>query len=158
MHFIKSYKNQMEIRKLKPSEVSHFKLLIGIFKEVFENTDTMPSDEHLSMLLRKSDFFVLVASVNFEIVGGLTVHILSSYYTEKPVAYIYDVGIHPRFQRQGIGKSLMEFLNQYCIENGFQEAYVEAETDDLDAVNFYRKTNFSHEIQATHFTYFFGED
>jgi aminoglycoside 3-N-acetyltransferase I len=148
----------MEIRKLNQSEVFHFKSLIGIFIEVFENTDTMPSEEYLSKLLQNSDFFVLVASVDSRIVGGLSVYVLHSYYAEKPVAYIYDVGILPQYQRQGIGKSLITYLSQYCIENGFQEAYVEAETDDLDAVNFYRKTNFSHELQATHFTYFFGEE
>ena len=148
----------MEIRKLNQSEVSQFKSLIGIFKEVFENMDTMPSEEYLSKLLQNPNFFVLVAIVDSKIVGGLTVYILHSYYVEKPVAYIYDVGILPQYQRQGIGKSLMEFLIQFCRENGFREAYVEAETEDLDAVNFYRKTNFSHELQATHFKYFFGED
>jgi len=148
----------MEIRKLNQSEVSHFKALIDIFKEVFENTDTMPSKEYLSKLLQNPNFFVLVASVDSRIVGGLSVYVLHSYYAEKPVAYIYDVGILPQYQRQGIGKSLMEFLIQFCRENGFREAYVEAETEDLDAVNFYRITNFSHELQATHFTYNFMDE
>jgi len=72
------------------------------------------------------------------------------------VAYLYDVGISPEFQGQGLGKALMAAVCQYCRENGFEDAYVEAESDDTAAVNFYRKTKSSREMNAIHFTYTFG--
>ena len=86
-------------------------------------------------------------------IGGLTVFILHVYYDEKPVAYIYDVGVKQSHRGKGVGKALMDFVTDYCQKNGFSEAYVETETDDVDAVRFYRKTDFSTEMQATHFTY-----
>lgn len=145
----------MEIKLINTDEIDHFKSLIEIFKAVFENDKPFPRDEYLSKLLSNSDFLVLVALQNSEIIGGLTVFILHTYYSEKPVAYIYDVAVKPNFQGKGVGKSLMGFLTDHCKRNGFQEAYVEAETDDSEAVSFYRKTNFSNELHATHFTYSF---
>ncbi len=147
---------EIEIKKLSPQDVNDLSELIKIFEIVFEMSDfKIPSNGHLQFLLNKPDFFVLVAKYNNKIVGGLTVYILHRYYSEKPSAYIYDVGVLPDNQRNGIGKKLIDYLNDYCKENGFEEVYVEAETDDTQAVNFYRTTFFSNELQATHFTYSF---
>jgi aminoglycoside 3-N-acetyltransferase I len=49
----------------------------------------------------------------------------------------------------------MACLKNYCRENGFEEAYVEAEAEDRPAVNFYRSTGADSELHATHFTYSF---
>lgn len=113
----------------------------------------LPSQEHLQYLLNKSDFLVIVAKSDNKIIGGLTVYILEQYYSAKALAYIYDLGILKPYQRKGIGKKLIECLRNYCQENDFNEIYVQAETEDSQAVNFYRATNFSSELAATHFSH-----
>ncbi len=50
---------------------------------------------------------------------------------------------------------LITSLNDYCEKNGFNEVFVQAETADLQAVNFYKTTPISSELMATHFTYSF---
>jgi aminoglycoside 3-N-acetyltransferase I len=145
----------MEITKLNAEDITSFVELISIFKEVFENDNAIPQEKYLSKLLENPDFFVIVAKHNHEIVGGLTVFVLQVYDSEKPLAYIYDVGVKPDYQGKGIGKSLIAYLCEYCKQNNYYEAYVEAEADDIEAINFYRKTNYSYEMQATHFTYSF---
>lgn len=144
----------VEFKILSSKDLNDFKALICVFELVFEFEDfKIPSDNHLQKVLEKSDFFVLVALIDNKVVGGLTVYVLNQYYSIKPLAYIYDVGILNNYQRKGIGKKLMSYLTNYCKENGFEEAYVEAELEDLDAINFYKSTPFSNTIQATHFSY-----
>jgi aminoglycoside 3-N-acetyltransferase I len=145
----------MKIKKLESGEVGSFEELIEIFREVFENDFKTPSREHLSKLLKNPDFMVFAAELNGKIVGGLTVYVLHQYYNPKPLAYIYDVGVSPSFQGQGVGKKLMKEVCDYCKANGFDAAYVEAELDDNEAINFYRKTQATHELKALHFTYTF---
>ncbi|MBX2967700.1 MAG: GNAT family N-acetyltransferase [Cyclobacteriaceae bacterium] len=147
----------MEIKRLNQNETADFKILIEIFNEVFENNVGIPGDEHLGKLLANPDFMVFVVKLNNNVVGGLTLYVLHQYYNVKPLAYIYDVGISPNFQGQGLGKKLMEEVCAFCNKNGFEEAYVEAENDDLDAINFYKKTRFSNELLARHFTYSFTD-
>lgn len=72
---------------------------------------------------------VFVVRLNNRVVGGLTVYVLHRYFNTKPIAYIYDVGIKPEFQGQGLGKDLMAEVCKFCKENGFEDAYVEAEGD-----------------------------
>lgn len=146
----------MKIKKLNKNEISDFRNLIEIFKDVFENDAQLPGNNYLRGLLSNSDFMVFVVKVKNKIVGGLTVYVLHSCYSVKPLAYIYDVGITPNFQGQGLGKALMTEVCDFCRANGFEDAYVEAESDDIDAVGFYRKTKSSNEMNAIHFTYTFG--
>jgi aminoglycoside 3-N-acetyltransferase I len=146
---------EFEIRKLKTYEINDFIRLLEIFKVVFENEDPLPDKNYLSQLLSKPDFEVFVVCFNGEVAGGLSLYILHGYYSSKPTAYLYDVGILPQHQGKGMGKALMAFVCDYCRNQGFKEAYVEAESDDLGAVQFYRKTSFSTEMNAVHFTYHF---
>lgn len=143
----------MEIKKLHSDGLADFKSLIEIFKEVFENDEPIANDEQLGKLLTNSDFLVFVVLLNNEVVGGLTIYTLHRYYGTKPIAYIYDVGISPDFQGQGMGKALIAEVCNFCKKNNFEDAYVEAESDDIDAVSFYRKTKFTTEMNAIHFTY-----
>lgn len=145
----------LEIQKLNRNEVEEFRDLVKIFKDVFENKEQISEKKQLAKLLSNPDFMVFVVKQKDKIVGGLTIYILQRYYGTKPVAYIYDVGVSPDFQAKGLGRSLIEEVCKYCKDNGFEDAYVEAESDDVDAVNFYKKTKFSSEMNAIHFTYTF---
>lgn len=145
----------MEIKPLNPTEVLAFRNLVEIFSLVFENQETISNNHHLGKLLSNPNFRVFVIRQNNQVIGGLTLYILDRYYGTKPVAYIYDIAVSPAFQGKGLGKALLAEVCRYCKENGFQDAFVEAESDDTDAVNFYRKTTFSKEIHAIQFTYTF---
>lgn len=143
----------MKIKKLDSDCLTEFKTLIDVFSLVFENNEPTAKDEHLNKLLANPDFLVFVVLSNNKVVGGLTVYVLHRYYGAKPIAYIYDVGISPDFQGQGLGKALIAEVCNFCKQNNFEVAYVEAESDDTDAVNFYRQTKCSSELNAKLFTY-----
>lgn len=143
----------MKIKKLGKSDVPEFLKLIEIFKEVFESDDVVAQSAQLEKLLSNPGFLVFVVTINNEVVGGLTIYVLHRYYQSNPIAYIYDVGVAPAHQGKGYGKALIAEVCNFCRQEGFIEAYVEAENDDIDAVEFYRRTSFSSEMNAIHFTY-----
>lgn len=145
----------MLIKKLTGENIAEFRSLVEIFNHVFENNGAIVDATALKKLLDNPDFAVFVVLEHQQVIGGLTVYVLHSYYHPKPIAYIYDVGIHTPFQGKGYGKMLMKEVCKYFEQNGFDHAYVEAESDDVDAVQFYRKTPFTSELNAIHFTYDF---
>lgn len=146
----------IEITKLTRNQLSSFISLIHVFEKEFEwEHFVLPSGNYLQTVLDNPSFIVFVAMLDKEVVGGLTAHVLNRYDSEKPSAYIYDIAVLENQQRKGIGKLLIKTLSDYCVANGFSEAYVQAETDDLQAVNFYKSTRFTGEMNVTHFTYSF---
>jgi aminoglycoside 3-N-acetyltransferase I len=150
---------EVRIKKLNSTDADEFIQLIKIFHAVFETENAaVPDRSYLQDLLSKADFLVFVAKEGEVVTGGLTVYILHSYYIKKPVAYIYDVGVLEIYQRKGIGKQLIGYLKQFCKDNDFDNAYVEAEADDIAAIEFYRKTQASDELKAVHLTYSFSRE
>lgn len=145
----------VEIKLLDSKSVQEFEELLKIFHKVFEHDVALPSKEYVKSLLSKDDFKVFVAKVEGSVVGGLTIYVLHSYYVEQPQAFIYDVGITPDVQGKGIGKLLLKEVITYCKNNGYSEAFVEAEGDDDEAIAFYRKTKPDFEMNAIQFTYSF---
>lgn len=149
-----SNKMNIDIRILTPQDLDNFIELIRVFEDVFEMKNfTMPVNKHLQGILNKINFLALTVQVDKRIVGGLTVYILDQYYSEKPLAYIYDLAILTQYQRQGIGKKLIKYLTDYCKKNGFEEVFVQADKVDRNATDFYRSTNISDEEQLVHFYY-----
>lgn len=146
----------IKIKKITRQDLDHFSKLISIFENVFEwsNFQT-PNPVYLKKLLGNNHFIVLIAVNENIVVGGLTAYILDRYDSDKPSAYIYDIAVIKKMQRKGIGKNLITTFTEYCRKNKFSEAFVQAEMDDTQAINFYKKTPISGELRATHFTYSF---
>lgn len=144
----------MRIELLNNNEIDKFKAVLEIFAIEFDMKEfIVPAEDHLKKLLDREDLLIFIANIDDTIIGGLTIRILSNYYSEKPIAYIYDLAIQKSQQRNGYGGKLMEHALNYCKTQGYENAYVEAESDDIQAVDFYRSTPFDSELQATHFTY-----
>ncbi|MCA6364516.1 MAG: GNAT family N-acetyltransferase [Bacteroidetes bacterium] len=115
--------------------------------------EAKPLPGYLSSLLQKKDMLFMAAILNNQtLAGGLTFHLLSSVYSEKPEVYIYDFGINPNYQRMGIGTKLLNDLKEYCIEKNYGTIFVQAEAVDEHALNFYRK-NRGDENAVRHFSF-----
>lgn len=142
------------VRKIEKDDLHTFMEVIKLFVVVFERENfSMPDSNHLEKLLKKDDFFVFCAMIDSKVIGGITIYVQEQYYSTKPLAYIYDLAIDNEYQRQGIGRKIIDHINSFCKENGFEETYVPAEKEDLHAVDFYRSTKPTYEADVIHFSY-----
>jgi aminoglycoside 3-N-acetyltransferase I len=145
---------ETEIKILTHNDIRDFTELINVFEEVFEMKNFIkPDDHYLQTVLAKPDFLVLISKAGDKVLGGLTVYILYQYYSQKPLAYIYDLAVLKDFQRKGIGKMLIKHLKDYCKKNGFDEIFVQADRIDDYALDFYRLTRPTNEEDVIHFYY-----
>ena len=143
----------LEIKKLGRQDLDKFVALIQVFEDVFEmKMFRMPSKDYLKSVLEKEGFFVFVALLNNQVLGGLTAYTIHQYYAEKPLVYIYDLAVKREFQRQGIGKKLIQSTTDYCKANGMEEVFVQADVEDDYAIEFYQSTGGTPE-KVIHFSY-----
>lgn len=141
------------IEKLSHHDFPKFVELIRLFKNVFEMEKfAMPDEDYLQQLLEKDSFFVFVALLNNQVVGGLTSYIMPQYYSKRPLIYIYDLAVRTDLQRRGIGKMLIESNNQYGKVIGAEVVMVQADEPDDYAVKFYFSTGARAE-KVIHFEY-----
>jgi aminoglycoside 3-N-acetyltransferase I len=153
---MKANKPEITIKKLEGHELGEFIGLIELFAEVFEMENfVLPDRVYLRQVLSKPAFIALVALEGERVVGGLTAYVLEQYYSEKPLAYLYDLGVEAASQRRGIGRQLIAALRQHCQEQGFAEVFVQADLEDEHAIEFYRAALAAGEKEVRQFYYTF---
>lgn len=142
------------IQVLTDHDIEKFSDLLSVFEIVFEMTPfEKPSHDYLKQLLQKPNFLPVVAVSDQKIIAGMTVYVLDGYYSPSPMAFIYDLAVLPDFQRKGVGKSLIEFIKNYCEKKSFQDVFVFADAVDEYAIDFYRSTKPTTESLAVYFNY-----
>ncbi|MEZ4772016.1 MAG: GNAT family N-acetyltransferase [Bacteroidia bacterium] len=147
----------IEIQILTEKDTPELTSLISVFEVVFEmDPFVYPDKKYLSGLLSNRSFIAVTARLNGKVIAGLTAYVLDQYYSTKPLAYIYDLAVLAEYQRQGVGRQLMDFFNSYCREKGFEEVFVQADKEDDHAIDFYRSTQPTREDQAVQFSYSVG--
>ncbi|HTF06284.1 MAG TPA: GNAT family N-acetyltransferase [Bacteroidia bacterium] len=131
--------HEFEIVRLEKQDVDVFRKLVEVFREVFETeSSSTPGESYLQTVLAKPGFHVFVVlRSDDEVVGGLTAFELPMYRSESTELFIYDVGIHPAFQRKGLGQELLTTVKEFCRENNIHEMFVPAHEEDDHALKFY---------------------
>ncbi|MCW7474078.1 GNAT family N-acetyltransferase [Leptospira levettii] len=143
----------VETKKLSAYELKEFIELICVFADVFEMKEfQMPNESYLQSLLSRDDFFVFVTLIDGKVIAGLTAYLLRQYYSERPLVYIFDLAVQTKWQRKGIGNTLIRNINEYCRKEGMEEVFVQADVADEYALDFYRSTGGLPE-EVIHFTY-----
>lgn len=138
----------MAIKKLE--NIEELKELVATFSLAFESEyDT--TDSYLSTMLENTSCVIFGALIESRIVGGLVAFEMTPIHGTKEF-YIYDIAVHPEFQKQGVGKKLMEVLKQEAQARGVGAIFVEAESEDEGAVAFYRAIG-GEEVAVNHFNF-----
>ena len=137
---VKADLKSFRIERLTKEHLADFQSLVHLFNEVFEEESKTGSEAHLLNLLSSRNFIVLAALINDEVVGGLTAYELPMYYSDASEIFLYDLAVKAEHQRKGIGKGLLQALNDHCMENEIKEFFVMAHEEDEHAIEFYRST------------------
>ena len=66
--------------------------------------------------------------------------------------YIYDIAVKTDLHNRGIGKELISYLKEYSIKNEIEAIFVQAYSEEEQAVRFYEST-LGDGIKVDHFTF-----
>lgn len=141
------------IKRLDKQQLVEFRQLLALFSVVLEGKPPgLPDEPYLQQLLERDSFFVYAAIADDIVIGGLTAHLLPQYPSRSFSVYIYDLAVAENFRRMGAATMLLNTLKTDCVEQGFNEVYVQTCSDDINALSFYRSTG-AEENAVRHFTY-----
>ncbi|GAA3965472.1 GNAT family N-acetyltransferase [Mucilaginibacter dorajii] len=146
-------KDELLIRRLASDDVMIAEQLIGIFKDVFDHNDMIAAKpSYLKTLLRRHEFVCIAAIYKGEVIGGLTAYELPMYYSEYTDLFIYDIAVKAALQQNGIGSKLLEAIKDWGKQNYIREIFVDADEEDVQALDFYRSTQ-GFEAKTVQFTF-----
>ncbi len=134
----------VKVRRLGPvDEVvagEMFKVMARVFDEGDEGCaegDPL-RDADVMALLRRDDFWAVIATERDVVVGGLTAHALPMTRSRSTELFIYDLAVAADRQRRGIGRAMVTELLSLAHKAGINTTFVPAENEDTHALEFYR--------------------
>ena len=128
---------QMRIHTLKKTNIDKLKGFFDVYCEAFEEVHPFPSDVALQRLMdHPSVLFIVGENGNGEVIGGMTVYVLPSLFTEKDY-YIYDMAVKLLYQNKGVGKRLLNYIIGLGKEHQAETVYIEADEPDQAANHLY---------------------
>lgn len=136
-------------------EVEEFQALLVAFREIFEEEEkAYPERDYLAKLLEDDHLLVITATLEGEVIGGLTAYRLPSYEEMASTIYIYDLGIKEAFRMKGIGKKLVNFLLDYAQNHQVKAIFVDTEeVDNEEAIAFYNTVGFDTQMKVLQYTF-----
>src|ERR1700749_3014753 len=103
------------IKKLEIGDTELFKQLLWFYQVDDEVTEpVVPSEKYLRKLLSKDDLHILVAIVDYQLVGGLTAFELPMYKEEVNEIFLYEIAVEPLYRKMGVATVLIEELKNIC--------------------------------------------
>jgi aminoglycoside 3-N-acetyltransferase I len=126
------------IKRLGPGDREAARNLFALLADVFQEPYGPLSDAYIDALLARSDFWALAASADGQLIGGLTAHTLPMTRDESREIFIFDVGVHVDYRRQGVGRALLSHLRTAGKEAGIGPVFVAADVEDVEALELYR--------------------
>jgi len=126
-----------DVRRLSADDHALAAAVLALMHAVFDEEAEPLSSEYLSSLLVRRDFWLLAALVEGEPIGGLTAHTLPMTRSASAELLIYDLAVHPKHQRRGVGRALVEALRREAAAAGISVAFVPTDNEDAHALAFY---------------------
>lgn len=116
---------------------------------IFQWNESYPSKEVLRNDIELKQLFKL--EFNNEIVGCVVISSImdKEYKSVKWITknynnlYIHRLAVMPKYQRKGFGKLLMEFAENFAINNGFVSVRLDTFSKNKRNLDFYTKRNYT---------------
>lgn len=140
--------NPHTIKKI--TEIDELQSLMKVFALAFESK-YQTDDTYLENMLKNNSTILIGAFGLTDIIGGLVAFEIHPIHGKKEI-YIYDIAVHPDYQKQKIGTHLMDYLKDEAKLRGVDTIFVEAESEDDGAVAFYRAIG-GEEVNVNHFNF-----
>ena len=140
------------IRNANPKDI---KTLQVLNQEVFINNAQYDSDiklnwainkpglDYFKELLAKNKSTCFIAEIDNTPIGYIAVREKNIPYRKSRYLEIENLGVVHKFRSKGFGIKLVEHVEKWAYENGYQKIYVNSYINNKRAISFYKKCGFS---------------
>ena len=112
----------------------------AIARNIFPGYDPQDVYENLELCLKDEDIFMLVGEVDGKIVSHAHLELMGA--PREHVVRIYSFIVAENERRKGIGKRMMEFIENWARKNELELILLEVYPDNHAAISFYTNQGF----------------
>jgi len=133
-------RKEMNIRRLHRGDEKEAISAVHELKPESERQGHDASVEHMRRLLESVNNYLIVADINGSAAGFLIAHRVPRVDRDRFMIYLYEIGVAEAFQRQGIGRRMIELLKREASEDSVTNIWVGTEESNTAARRLYEST------------------
>jgi ribosomal protein S18 acetylase RimI-like enzyme len=139
---------QFRIRRMRPDDLRDF-IRLGLPTCAFMHGRPNVSDERMyqnfSNFVREhassDDSEIYIAEDSHgDYAGQLWLHSTRNRFNGRRELWIWDITVHPKFRRKGLGKQLLAFAKQHAAAHRVEELWLLVSSINYPAIQLYRST------------------
>ena len=117
-----------------------------IAEGIFQWDEHYPRMNDLTRNIDKGEVWVYL--INRVIAGTITLNLeerpeyKAINWSDSTFRVVHRLAVHPKFQRMGIAKSLMNFVEEHCLNNGVESIRLDTYTKNNGNMTFYNNLNY----------------
>jgi len=131
----------MDIREAKQSDYRELMDLYNLF--VDEDRYSKHDNDSFIKVLGNQNNFIFVAEDSGKLVGFITFSVRDVVRYPKPIAELDELFVSPGYRQKGVGKMLMEQIEDKAKELDCYRMYIESHYDHKTAHVFYEKLGYT---------------
>ena len=118
---------------------------LALLEEALRDGDPVPEDfvDRLRKAVETGDVEVLAARSEDQILGVALLAYRLNVSAGERFASVEDLYVRPEARRRGVGRALLEAVDELCAERGI--SYVEAQVEEKEAEQFYAALDYEPE-------------
>ena len=128
----------MEIKLLEAKE-------IGEMQTVIEDDDMVFNKDNLTKFINTQNCYGFIAKEKKNIIGFAYGYALTRP-DNKIMFYLHSIGVLEKYQNNGTGTLMMNFIVDFAKKQGFSEIFVITDKANKRACHVYEKTGFTNDI------------
>ncbi len=118
------------------------------------------SPERIDAVANSSNTYLLVGDDEGEIIATALVCLCQDVmFQHQPFAVIENLVVSAEYQREGIGKSLMEYIEDFCLQQDCSKIMLQTNSDNRSARDFYTAMGYDPDAKIGFIKYrrYFGQ-
>lgn len=126
------------MRKIRRADAKDAEAITKLYREL--NTLSEPSvlPERITEIATSETTFLFVCDDRNEIVATALLCLCQDVmYQRQPFAVVENVVVSADYKREGIGKSLMDYIEGFCLQKDCSKIMLQTSNENRDARDFY---------------------
>jgi N-acetylglutamate synthase-like GNAT family acetyltransferase len=136
--FGSTIKKLITMRHIRRATKEDSDSIADLYRELVADSPISVLPERVDALAKSDQTFLLVCDDEGDIIATALLCLCQDVmYNNQPFAIVENVIVHSQYQREGIGKSMMDYIEDFCLQQDCSKIMLLTSNENRNARDFY---------------------
>lgn len=126
------------MRHVRQAQPEDTQAIAELYRELVPDAPISVLPERIDAIAKEPNTYLLVCDDDGEVIAtALLCLCQDAMFNHQPFAIIENLIVHSHYQREGVGKSMMDYMEEFCLQQDCSKIMLLTGSERRDARDFY---------------------